>query len=584
MKKKAGELKIETLKLWIEESIDIDYYDLMWTQALIQIGDAAAIEAAMENKVLARSSVGDARPGKELPFYPEILPMLGKVGLQNHGLVNARINVQGLTLTPELEFRHSNNYVREYNRAFFLERWTTQMWDQHWYQAGIELEANGIASCRAGVTDGRVDWRHTQNLDSIWDRTKRSPAHWRWVCDRDRLCPEDVEDIYGDALSDSEIEQLTRKNIEYRHKSAGAADHSPPVRQIVEWQFYSKDHHVVFLGSIFGEESIALVWDPGKGSYKKAEGGLAGPNPWGVIPKAFWIDSWAANVKRPVSKVDTTMRAAAILNEVEEYLVEHLRESAPKTVVDASAISPEDADLIEKIKAKDVSFKNLKKVWLTNGTDIKDVLQQTPVRELPQVVIALRAILKEEINASTGVQDMQRGQALTGERRTREEIRTLNDAAGVQARHLRETFASFLCWVVYVTRAIATQFDTAETRLQLESYPEVTTSEVPVKTMLGIDMPVQIEPNSLAFKSLEEKKQEAAAEFLTLHQPYIQLGQIDPRKSFIYTFRKMGIRNPVEELGVDPQQPPQGMAGGAGMALPGQGPVADQQPEAAGVA
>jgi hypothetical protein len=280
---------------------------------------------------------------------------------------------------------------------------------------------------------------------------------------------------------------------------------------------------------------------------------------------ACWIDSWAPGIHRPVSKLETTMRLAAMLNEVEKFMIHVLREGVTRTGI--------NMDLVDDPKLKEAitgctSVEKLQKLIPVNGS-VTDLLSRLPAIELPQVCVYLRAMLKEEINASTGVQDMQRGQALGGERRTKEEVVRFMDASGVQARHLRASFARFLTWAVHVTRVIAAQFDTAETTLHLSTYGPVKTSEVPVSQMLSMDLPVQVNPYSLVFKTEEERRQEAANEFVALHQPYIALGAIDPVKSMVTTMKKFGYKDPLAELGFSPQQQAEMAAAAAGA---GEGP------------
>jgi hypothetical protein len=574
-------MKLGSVRRWIEESIDIDHYDLMYTMQLFMSGNKEAIQEAMEGKILSKSS--SDRRGRELPNYADLEPGIGEVGLQNHLLVNGRINVQGLTLEPDIVFQSDDPLMREFNTNLFAQLAQQQRWSDHWYMAGMEVEANGMASARCGVARGdRPDWRHTPNLDTLWDRGKKAPSHWRWVADRDRLSPEECEEIYGDALDAEDIEMLTGKE----HLPDGSK--RTAAKQIIEWQWYAEDYHLVFLGSIFGSDSIVLQWtDDGyrrlgrRGMTIEEQKDLdCGPNPYGMIPKAVWTDSWAPGVKRAVAKSETTLRLAQMLNEVELFLVTCLREGAPITSIDTSKIMA-DQDLLDEIKDCK-SVKSLQKLIMVNGGTVADMMSRTPAMAIPEVAMYLRGMLKEEINAATGTSDMQRGQALGGERRTRFEVEKLVDQSGIQARHFRRSFARFLEDVVQITRAMGAMYLKARIKVPLQSYPSIYCTEAPLDELLGTDLPCQVNPNSLIFRTEEEIKEAALGEFQAWHLPMIQAGAMSAKKSLRVIGKRMGYKDPEAELGVTPEEQ-MALAGMVPGAPPGALPVGPSAGVSAGV-
>lgn len=544
----AGDLRVSTVRRWIHESTDIEWYNRLWTLQLFMSGDKKAVEAAMKGKVL--KSIAVATLGKELPDYVEILPEQGEVGTQNHALVNARINVQGLTMEPEFVFQHVDPLVRQVNSAFIRDRWVQNRWDQQLYLAGLEVEANGFSSLHCGVEeDDSVNWIHSPNMDTLFDRAHKAPSQWGWVCRRNRLTPEEAAEIYGSAVSDEILSRIEESS--QNHWNTGES-FRPTMRQVVEWSFYSKDHHCVFLQSIHGSESIVLVLDS-TGTYRKARGTdpKLGPNPFGLIPHAWWVDSWAPGVRRPVSKLDTTRRLASMLAIVERFMMKCLTEGAPITALDISMI--EDAEQVQRIRdAK--SWDKVEEIILVNG-DINQFLHRTPPAQIPEVAPMLWSWMKAEINAATGVGDMQRGQQLTGERKTREEIKTLSDQSGIQARHFKRQSAICVEDMVAVTRVIAAQFDTKRTVITLEDFEPIDTDKVPLRPFLEEYLPCQVLPDSLAFQTEEERRRSAMEEFQAFHQPYINLRVMDPLKSMIRTLRRAGVsRDPQAELGFTPEQ------------------------------
>ncbi|GEM_PF-6265557 len=552
---KSGFTKLGTIKRWIKESTDLDHYDLMFALQLFMAGDKRTIDGAMRGRILSDATYHGARVGGELPDYGEIMPGIGQIGTMNHAEVNAKINVAGLSMDPEFVFAHPDPLIRAVNAAYVRDLWVSQGWDSPIYMAGIEMECNGMGSVHWGVSDGgRPNIRHSPNLDTLYDRSKREPGRWEWVCVRNRLSPEEAEQIYGDALTDLEIKNLTEDEPDFN----GDAERRRTGRKMVyEWSWYSRDEHVVWLGGIHGQDKIPLKLNSrneyvkcGQADSPNADEWEAGPNPFGVIPHSWWIDGWIPGVPRPRAKMETTIRLAAMLNQVERYIVNTLRFGVSVTTVDSTRI---DQDILEKIKGAQ-GWEALEQIILTEGGGLEGILQRTPAAELPAVALQLRSILKDEMNAATGVGDMQRGQALGGERRTRYEVNALLDQSGVQARFMRKEFAGFLRGVVNVCRTIGAGQDVAPRTLSLPDMEPVDLGMFPIKAFLEVDLPVEVNPNSLVFKTEEDRRQEAIIDLQQVHTPFIQMGVADAVKVMADTYRRLGYENPLKRFGFTPQE------------------------------
>jgi hypothetical protein len=158
-----------------------------------------------------------------------------------------------------------------------------------------------------------------------------------------------------------------------------------------------------------------------------------------------------------------------------------------------------------------------------------------------------RAILKTEIDAATGVVDMQRGQALSGER-TRYEVRQFADMSGTQGRHFRTKFTRFIASVVRKTRAIGAKYDTARRVISLENYGVIDTQDYPVRPFLEQDLPLNIDPTGQSWKDEDQLKQEAMMEWKEAILPGIQLRTIDPQKGMRWLLRNLGHGNPDQEF------------------------------------
>lgn len=542
-------MKLTTIRRRFKESLNRDQYDLAYTLQLWMAGDFDAIEAAINGNTLsgAWNFASD-----ELANYPEIAPQLGPMGLQNHGFVNASINIQGIEMAPDFLFEHPDPIIREYNSAWVRERWTSQRWEDQFYQTGIEVEANGMSCCMGGISNGAVSWIHTPYLDTVVDSAHRSPRQYEWVCRRIRLTPEETERIYGSALTSKELDRLTEE--EENCIGTGAASNyfgsarKAPMRHVVEWSWYGRDHHVVFLGSINGPDSVPLIVND-RNEYVKATE-TAGPNPFGIIPFAFWTGAWAPSMLRPTPKSMTTIRLAAMLNSVERFMVETMNNGVPLTTINVNSIV--DRNLADDILAAQ-GWKGLSKIIPVQGS-INNILERTEPAQLPAVCLHLRAVLKEEINAATGVQDMMRGQALEGGR-TKFEVQTYNDMAGIQGRFLRRSYANFVEDVVTLSRAIGARHETAATKLILPDYGSFSTADYPVKAMLGEHLPVKVSPERLMFKTERERQQEAVAIINDFVLRMQQAGApIDPTKVLSRFGKIFGLRDPATELCFSPEE------------------------------
>lgn len=532
---------LATIRRWMKEAVDHDYHNLLYTLQLFVSGDCDAIRRAVEGKYIEGAW---SRSEGELPSFPDVMPGIGPEGVQNHGLVNARIMVQGLNMEPEFIFDHPDAVIRQYNAAFIRKRWTEGKWRHSLYRAGMEFEANGLSSVRLGVSDGKVSLRQSPNMDTLWDRSRGTPDQWRWVATRNRLTPEEAEEIYGGALSKKDLETLTKKEV-LQAGTGTASLKREPMLQVVEWSYYDADCHVVFLGSVHGNDSIVLALDE---SYEYRKATRAGPNPFGIVPHRFWIDSYAPGVRRPVARAETTIRLVAMLNKVEKAMMDVFDTGKSLTFIDSSRVDPKLRDAILEARSCD----DINSLIPFAGGNIEDLLKRVPAEDIPSAYPHIRMVLKEEINAATGVQDMMRGQALSGEK-TKFEVESYNDQAGIQGRHVRETFADFCEGVVSVARAIASQHDTADTTLILPDFGEVKTSQIPAKAMLSVEMSTKMSPESVIFKTDNQRRQEAMQEFTVVWQPLMERGAADPMKILDWIGRVFGHKNPVSDFGVQQQ-------------------------------
>lgn len=546
--------KLSSVYRWIKESIDRDIYDLWYTLQLYMAGDYEAMRELMDSRdsTFWGNHMWQSGTAYELPVYGYMRPGLGDAGLQNHGLVNARINVQGINMTPAIEFLSDEPAEAEWNKAYIHDLWEIGRWRHQLERMGMDVETYGLGALVLGIENDRPQISHISMLDVIVDMSKPTPRDWGWVCYRKFLSEEEVRELYGEVVDDKELEML-RKPIGTAREGT-SYDTKAGVREtIAEWSYYSPTGHVVFLGGIGPDnpESIILKLDMEDGYVRVKNGPDAevGPNPFGIIPMAFWVDFWAPGHKMPKGKSETTVWLSGMLAEVEKFIIETARNGVPITGVDGTKLTTELQQELKLCR----SVEGLRRIIVTTRGGIKDLLTRMEPAELGQTWILLRSLLKEELNAATGVQDMQRGQALAGERRTKFEVESLNDQAGVQARHMRATFADLVEDLTIRVRILGREFDTAERMLRLETFGKQPCQPL-ARSFLAEDLPIHVDQEKLQFKSPDRIRDEIILEFQTLHQFYIQRGVMDAQKSMQRVMSKFGIKDPLKELGVDQAQ------------------------------
>jgi hypothetical protein len=513
----------------------------MYLQQLFMLGDPQTVENVMlgkQSRFVSFSSRG------ELPEYAEVEPSFGQMGVANHALINGRIMVQGLSMFPGWAFEHSDPVVREVNSAYLSTLWQSKRWDQDLYVAALEIEANGMAQVSLGVDDDGVpELEFAPNLDCIVDCVGKLPNRWRHVTRRYRRSVEDICEMYP-VLDEDEVESWLRSSSSDRNIGS---DQSPR-KYVCEWVYYDKEHHVVFLDTIQHSPVVLKLDSNGKYIRCVGEDPTPGPNPFGMIPHSWWIDSWAPMVRKPVGKIENSMKPSALLNEVELCMVEIMRNGIPITGLDVSKVG--DPEIMKEIKDAR-TWKDIRKVFPMIG-DVRDVISRVPAVEMPGIYLQLRSVLKDEINAATGVSDMQRGAALGGERRTRYEVSALVDQSGIQARHFRRQFAMMLEDVGQKARALGLMFDTKRRMLTTESFGTIDTGLFPLELFLSEPARLQVMETTLQFKTSEQHKEDAMTALQGFYLPMIQMGAADPVKVMRHLGSAMGHRDISSEIGIEP--------------------------------
>lgn len=532
------DLSKEQIQGLARQARDDGYYDKIYSLYLFNAGEMEQLK-----EVLTGSGSSFSKD-LDLGDYPEIDPPIYMQGVQNHALLNSRINVQGLVYAlPEITLNTPNPTIREIQKQFLLKRWEEGLWPYCFYEMGMEVEAGGISFAEIGINeDGRVDVQHRSVLDVLWDRTNKTPSQWRYFFTRNRMDLLEAQQKYPsvplerlEALATDLSLRWSRRGIP---EGASNKNGYGECKIIYEWNFWTPKQHAVFLGSIQGDhEFLALGPSENAGlAYETAD--APGPNPFGTIPISVWVDSFVPGVARPVSKLETSWRSISMLNALELAMRNNVRRNFALTFFSTLGLSDEVIEILKKAKGPDDVG-----LYIPYEGDLEKAIQHLPAQDMPTAWMHAIEYYRNQINAATGVMDTQRGQPLPGER-TALEVRTLHASQGVQARHSRNRYAAFLKMLMEKVLHIAARYDTAPTVLSCDFGP-VDSSRHPLQPFLEIPSEVYVNEASLEYFSTEDQKQRRLQQFQLVDLPAIQMGVDDTMKVFADVYKQIGLSDPM---------------------------------------
>lgn len=555
---RAGEPRVEAVRQRAAIARDDHWYGKSYAMMRVMAGDLSQVDQ------LAKGALPTHAGDPVLGDFPEIDPDLGPYGVQNHLLVDSRINVMGIVFTdPEFLFEHPSPLFKQVNSAYLRQRWKAGDWSTEFFSAGMDVQAVGIGFVELGIRKGALTVAHRPVLDMLWDPVYRSPQDWRYVFCRRRLDLGDAIEKYGHLYTPDELAQMARPMASASQAGGSGRTGAPSIMVVHEWSYWTENDHCVFLGDVASAEPIYLDREM---AYRR---GKVGPNPYGCIPFVPWIESWAPHVKRPIGRVETSWRMAVMLMLYETYIREILMKGTPINILSTLGLQPDQIEGIKKANKNGLS--SLERVITVDGVaNAAEVMHRVPAADVPQSLLWAKNDQERLMNASSGVMDTQRGQALAGDT-TATEVRSLNSQQGVQARHTRKQFARFLEGLAGKARRMGALFDRLGDILQLPD-SQFDTSRLPLAPMLAEPCNVGVEENTLQHLSPDELMQRRLVEFQSIDMQGITLGVVDPFKAVAAVYQDIGRRDPTsrmyspEEYAQRKQQEAWAAAGGEGEA------------------
>lgn len=475
---------------------------------------------------------------EDLGLFPAIDPEIGDTGVQNHGLINSRINIQAVAFSnPEFILKTDEPLLREVLSAYLEQVWEEEDLSGKAYETGMDVECMGIGFWEWGMEDGGVTAEPFSPLDCLWDRARKSPQTWRYFFIRRRM---DLHEAFAEFGHLVDFETLEHLAVDMRTVTRDGDTDDPGGNEtypvVCRWNFWHKDTHCVFLGTINGgeEKSVVLRLNANM-EYEVAKD--AGPNPFGVIPVSKWIDSWSPGVMRPVGKTETTTRMAGLLNRIEAAVTYCIDRGLPLTILTTIGLT---AATVDKL-ANGVRVRDLEDVILCETDDAAKAVHRVAGLPIPQDFLAMRAVCKEELNAATGVVDAKRGVIQQGER-SAFEARSIQSESGTQSGHTRKQFQKFLREGFKILFAMGRLWESKRRILMLTDGP-IDTKHFPLRPLLALPIYPDVREDSLQFVTNDERKQRRLIEFQTVDLAAIDAGVGDPMKIFTQLYRDLGHKD-----------------------------------------
>lgn len=536
--RKPGEpLKADVVRAMAKQARNNRLYRKLYALQLFMSGEF------VELSKMATEQSSSYDTDVDLGLFPDIDPEIGDTGIQNHGLINSRINIQAIVFSsPEFELKIDDPLIREYVQAYLEQIWDEGDFSGKNYEVGMDTECMGFGFAEWGIEDGGVTMEPFSPLDWLGDRSRKSPSSWRYHFIRRRLDLEDAFERFGHLVDYETLEYLAVEMRSSPCESETDERYSAEVYPILPvWSFWHKDTHCLFLGTINGPEDKSILLRMNADlEYEIADD--PGPNPFGCLPVSTWVDSWSPGVSRPVGKTETTTRTASMLNKLEWAINTCIDRGIPLTILSTVGLNPAT---IDKLK-NGMTLDQLGEVIISDFDDVSKSVQRLAGLGVPTDYLNVRSIYKDELNASTGVMDSMRGVVMPGER-TAQETRVNEANGGIQSKHIRKSYQKFLKQGLTVAIAIGRLWESKRRVVMLSDGP-VDTDQFPLRPLLALPLSPSVHEDSLSLTSPDERKQQRMIEFQTVDLKAIEAGVGDPYKIFFQLYRDLGRKDPLTRM------------------------------------
>lgn len=392
------------------ESIDPSYYESLSSQIRYAIGEPWRV---------GNSSSGSATT---LPYYDPPRLYLRKVGRSMKILSNAMVELSTvMDRDPEPKWTQVHNSISEARAQVFLSRWREFSWKSEFERAYLEMSLLGLGILEWGIDidpESGLQYaacRHSPLVQTLKDAHEPDPGKWRYVGFVKYMAPEDALALYG---------AKAKKKIESSVVKIDSDGYREAVRVIEYWdRGYGPGDpsHMVFIGDVGGE----VIVDPE-------------PNPFGnMLPFSYGENVLFPGFKHHCGRIIMQMAEQEARNKIEQAMFKTAQDHGMDVV---------NTERIDKEEFEKAYREGRTRLYAKSSPPnmAEPAVERIPARELSSTALQMIQDLDKQLNAMSGVTDLERG-SLTQQDRTLGEIQLLDARSqSSRARIIRQTMLFYV--------------------------------------------------------------------------------------------------------------------------------------------
>lgn len=487
----------------------VDYYDfLREQQSFLYLSEAGGDYAATW-------PYGE----RDLPSYPDVPPRRKNLAKSNRILNTAVIAASRMMGSDPLptwldidpmthEFRQEA-FQRRYREQEMQEDTLRGWWDG--YNLGVGAVQTGFLDKDGGQVPGTA---HINVTCLAWDPLCPSPVESDWIAATRFLPLEDAQAMYPSIGTQRTCQLITNQ-----------MDISMEVVRIVEYWHRGNvafaPTYCVFAGQL----------DYGPVRHQS--------NPWGnMIPVALYVHLCPPGMQRPVGQVWLQMASQIQLHEIEADMHDKFINGKSIDLIDPSKMDKQDWK-----KVKDGTQRFIK---LEPGTDGQVAFVRIPEQQIAAASLQLLQYMESRTQEESGMNDLERGAPLSGER-SATEISVLDARSQMNQAYVARQTALFMTRFVTILSKAFKIGDTAPCLVEYDGQPYVINGmddesllELTMAAVFDQETMVRVDQDSLTTAQSLQRKRAKAADFMqVLQTPYAQ--GIPPEFALEVLMKNLGL-------------------------------------------
>lgn len=487
----------------------VDYYDfLREQQSFLYLGETGGDYAATW-------PYGE----RDLPSYPDVPPRRKNLAKSNRILNTAVIAASRMMGSDPLptwmdidpmthEFRQEA-FQRRYREQEMQEDTLRGWWDG--YNLGVGAVQTGFLDKDGGQVPGTA---HINVTCLAWDPLCPSPVESDWIAATRFLPLEDAQAMYPSIGTQRTCQLITNQMgismevvriVEYWHR--GNVAFAPT--------------YCVFAGQL----------DYGPVRHQS--------NPWGnMIPVALYVHLCPPGMQRPVGQVWLQMASQIQLHEIEADMHDKFINGKSIDLIDPSKMDKQDW---KKVKKGEQRF-----IKLEPGTDGQVAFVRIPEQQIAAASLQLLQYMESRTQEESGMNDLERGAPLSGER-SATEISVLDARSQMNQAYVARQTALYMTRFVTILSKAFKIGDTAPCLVEYDGQPYVINGmddenllELTMAAVFDQETMVRVDQDSLTTAQSLQRKRAKAADFMqVLQTPYAQ--GIPPEFALEVLMKNLGL-------------------------------------------